>query len=161
MNGCYEMIYSDAYVRYGPSVIVRLDWVSDCSCRERQRVAGRFTGAISPQRATGWLLPGREEEEVLSGVLKKTQRGITKKSRSYGSCGCFHSSLSIRRSISHLQRFDPFERIKRRIFFLSKCYGHFSSMYIYFSWWYNSTSSLQSEFCSYTRTYPILVFIQR
>ena len=38
-----------------------------------------------PQRASGWVSPSCETEEVLSGASKITQRGMVKRRRSYGS----------------------------------------------------------------------------
>ena len=37
-----------------------------------------------PLKASGWVLPGQEAEDVLSGILKITQRGMVKR-RCYGS----------------------------------------------------------------------------
>ena len=83
-----------------------------------------------PQRAPGWETSSWEAE-VLSGALRITQSGMIK--RSYGSM--WQSPfVSLRPSVclSHLRQLWPLSRIKcESNIFITKCYGHSSSMYIH------------------------------
>ena len=92
MYGCYEMIYTDAHVRYRQTVwsqskpAARRDPVSQ---GERQEVAWRPAGGIRPtELPTADLrlsILGREAEKVLNGALKITHRCMAKRRRGYRS----------------------------------------------------------------------------
>ena len=140
MCGCYKMIYADAHVRYGdwefPS------WSLSLRSRERQRVAGRPLGQ-RPTADLRWLHPHQtRSRSVKFGLEDKTPLDGQEKMlwSIWPRWPSVFASLSL--SLTHLQKLWIHERIKRVIFFTTKCYGRSSSMYIYSLWVHNTQDTL-------------------
>ena len=80
MCGCYEMLYTDAHMRYAVSILGQ----SQLATRRNLVNHGEFLAETVAHSRLPVEDPNQEVEEVLSGALKITQCGIVKR-RSYGS----------------------------------------------------------------------------